>query len=94
MTPGRDYSDVVWPWDDDPNWGPPRERATSDGGDGENWRLACVDCGLYFPKDIEMHVVVAHIETQHGLVLNAAGDPVVHLDFVWVGLGAPPIPET
>lgn len=47
----RDYSDVTFPWDDDPNWGAPREGATSDPSDGENWRLACAECALYFPED-------------------------------------------
>lgn len=87
MSEKRDYSEVTFPWDDDPNWGAPREGATSNPGDGENWRLACKQCRLYFPDDIQMHVVRAHFDELHG-----GEDSKLELNLVWVGLGTPPQP--
>lgn len=88
MSEKRDYSDVVWPWDDDPNWDAPREGATYDPADGENWRLACKECGLHFPTDIVMGTVADHWTTLHHP--EQADKPKLELDLVWVGLGTPP----
>jgi hypothetical protein len=35
-----DYSAVAWPWEDDPNWAQPREGATYDPANGDNWAMA------------------------------------------------------
>jgi hypothetical protein len=91
MTGQPDYSDVAWPWDGVDWWDAPREGATSDPSDGENWRLACKRCRLYFPKDIVMQTVVDHWVTQHHP--EQADDPQLELDLVWVGLGTPPEPR-
>lgn len=84
----RDYSQVEWPWDDDPNWGPPREGATSDAHDDENWRLACKECGLYFPREIVVQTVVDHCVELHGRAPETTAP--LELDLVWIGLGTPP----
>lgn len=90
MSERRDYSQVTWPWDDDPHWDAPREGATSDAGDNDNWRLACSDCALYFPLDITVGVMADHWTTLHHP--EQADDPQPELNLVWVGLGAPPQP--
>ena len=80
-----DFSDVKWPWDDHPNWAAPRERATSDPGDNENWVMECHECALRFPSDIKMGVVAEHYQELH----EGSGEEA-HLNLVWVGLGVPP----
>lgn len=87
----RDYSDVVWPWDGDPSWREPREGATSDTGDGENWRLACAECGLFFPVDVKIAAAADHY-AGHFSPGDPAGEVELRLDLVWVGLGTPPQP--
>lgn len=84
----RDYSEVTWPWDGDPNWSAPREGATYEPGDGENWRLACVECELHFPKDIAIGIAADHWVTLHHP--EQAEEPELQLNLVWVGLGVPP----
>jgi hypothetical protein len=91
----RDYSAVQWPWDDDPCWGAPREGATSDPADDANWRLACIECGLYFPKDIEIGVAADHWKTLHYPDWTyERQEPELQLNLVWVGLGTPPQPKS
>lgn len=53
----RDYSQIEWPWEDDPCWGAPREGATSDVNDSANWTLACGVCALRLPNDLTMETV-------------------------------------
>lgn len=79
---------TVWPWEGNPNWAAPREGATSDPSDEANWRLACVECDLYFPKDIQVRVVGDHWTTLHHP--EQVDHPKPHLNLVWVGLGEPP----
>lgn len=88
MAGERDYAAVVWPWDSDPNWAQPREGATSDPADGENWRLACTECELHFPKDIKMGVVGDHWNGH--FPDGEARHDKVEMNLVWVGLGTPP----
>lgn len=83
-------SDVTWPWENNPNWAAPREGATYDPGDEENWRLACDECELHFPKDIEMHVVGAHWQGHFPEWTEDNQEPGIQLQLVWVGLGVPP----
>lgn len=89
----RDYSDVTWPWDNDPNWAAPREGATYDKNDEENWRLACNECELHFPKDIEVGVVGSHWQGHFPEWSEDHQDPPIQLQLVWVGLGTPPPPK-
>lgn len=94
MDEPRDYSDVKWPWDDDPNWAAPREGATYDQSDEENWKLACGECELQFPKDIEVQVVADHWKTMHHPEWSEDHqEPGIVLHLVWVGLGIPPKPK-
>lgn len=86
----RDYSDVQWPWDDDPNWAAPREGATYDSGDKLNWRMACGECALHFPKDIELQVVADHWQGHFSEWSIDHQNPRLELYLVWVGLGTPP----
>lgn len=86
----RDYSAVAWPWDDDPNWAQPREGATYDPGDDGNWTLACGECALHFPADIEVGVVGQHWQGHHPEWTEDHQEPSIQLFLVWVGLGTPP----
>lgn len=86
----RDYSTVTWPWDGDPNWAQPREGATYDPRDEENWRMACGECALHFPKDIELGVVADHWKGHHPEWTEERQEPQMRLCLVWVGLGVPP----
>lgn len=88
--PAHDYSAVSWPWDDDPNWDAPREGATSDPADEENWRLACGSCRLYFPPVINPEIVEGHMITLHGR--DPRAEEPLELYLTWVGLGVPPVP--
>lgn len=81
----RDYSDVVWPWDGDPNWDAPREGATSSPGQSANWQLRCRHCDLRFPDHYTVANMEAHSEGQHD-------GAQIELNLVWVGLGTPPQP--
>lgn len=89
----RDYDAVEWPWDGDPSWDAPREGATSDPGADENWRLACDECRLYFPKDIKMGVVADHWANHFPGWTFQHQEPPMQLHLVWVGLGSPPEPR-
>lgn len=90
----RDYSDVVWPWDGDPNWAAPREGATYDVSDEANWKIACGECELQFPKDIELHVVADHWKNLHHPDWSMEHqEPQLVVNLVWVGLGTPPTPK-
>lgn len=89
----RDYSDVTWPWDDDPNWAAPREGATYDPADEENWRLACSECALHFPKDVNVGVVASHWQGHFPEWTEDHQEPNLQLHLVWVGLGTPPEPK-
>jgi hypothetical protein len=86
----RDYSDVQWPWDDDPNWDQPREGATYDAADEENWTLTCGECGLHLPMDIEMRVVGDHWAGHHPGWTPDNQEPGLQLHLCWIGLGTPP----
>lgn len=86
-------SDVTWPWENNPNWAAPREGATYDPRDEENWRLACDECQLHFPRDIAMHVVSDHWQGHHPEWTEDNQEPSVQLQLVWVGLGVPPDPN-
>lgn len=88
MTQKRDYSTVAWPWVDDPNWAAPREGATSNPADDENWAMECSECALRFPEDITVETVANHWVEQHHP--EQVEDPKPSLNLVWVGLGVPP----
>jgi hypothetical protein len=81
----RDYSEVVWPWENEPNWDAPREGATSNPATSANWQLQCKFCGLTLPDDYTIATFQAHMQGQHGT-------DRVELNLVWVGLGTPPQP--
>jgi len=89
----RDYSDVTWPWDDDPNWAAPREGATYAPGDEDNWRIACGECALHFPKDIEVGVAASHWQGHFPEWSEDYQEPRIVFHLVWVGLGTPPEPK-
>lgn len=93
MSEKRDYSDVSWPWDDDPNWAAPREGATYDKSDEENWRIACGECALHFPKDIKIAVVGSHWQQHFPEWSEDHQTPEIVVHLVWVGLGTPPEPK-
>lgn len=90
MAERRDYSDVAWPWDGDPNWAQPREGATYDPGHDENWRLACSECDLHFPAEIDMGVIGDHWAGHFPSWSFESQEPQMQLNLVWVGLGTPP----
>lgn len=87
MGEARDYSDVSWPWDGDPNWAQPREGATYDPGEDDNWALACKQCELQFPVNIKIHAVKAHWDEHFA---ETEEEPEIALNLVWIGLGTPP----
>jgi hypothetical protein len=76
--------DTMLKWLADPNWGMPREGATADPSDPDNWALACHLCELQFPMEITMSVVADHYER------HAGEDATVQLRLMWIGLGEPP----
>jgi hypothetical protein len=80
----QDYSDVKWPWEDDPNWDAPREGATSNPGDHDNWILQCAECALTN--------IGAHWQGHYPDWTEENEEPPINLNLVWVGLGAPPQP--
>lgn len=93
----RDYSDVTYPWDDDPNWAAPREGATSDPGDKENWTLECDECALRFPMDYTVENIGEHWKGHFpDAQIESSGDEKapdsVRVNLVWIGLGTPPEP--
>jgi hypothetical protein len=90
MTPKRDYSQVTFPWEDDPNWDTPREGATSDPGDKENWRLQCGECALTIPLGYNVGTVGAHWQAHFPEWSEDHQEPAIQLNLVWVGLGTPP----
>lgn len=88
----RDYSEVTWPWDDDPNWAAPREGATYDKNDQNNWALACGVCALQFPMDIIVQTMADHWDELHSAEHGSSEDGNIELQLVWIGLGTPPTP--
>jgi hypothetical protein len=88
----RDYSNVSFPWDDDPNWDAPRVGATYDRKDPDNWCLACSECGLHFPTDLIMRVVADHWKGHFPEWTEDKQEPRLELHLRWIGLGVPPTP--
>lgn len=86
----RDYSQVTWPWEDDPNWDAPREGATSSPADDDNWQLRCAVCELSIPMDYNIGNVGAHWQGHHPEWTEENQEPSIQLNLVWVGLGPPP----
>lgn len=49
--------------------------------------MACHDCGLAFPLDVEIGMAAQHAETAHGW---QDGESPLPLDLVYIGEGEPP----
>jgi hypothetical protein len=66
-------------------------RMTEDAGisdeQGRWFVLACHECGLPFPTQIEVGMIGQHAETAHGI--DTDSEKVV-LDLIWIGEGPPP----
>jgi hypothetical protein len=87
----RDYSNIAWPWDGDECWDQPREGATSDAADDDNWAMTCRECRLHFPMDINVGTIGKHwVELHHP---EQAEEPKPELMLTWIGLGTPPQPR-